>query len=147
MILLVGFGWAKPVPVDTSNLKNPKKDMIWIALAGPVSNFFLAILSLFVLLEMRHFGIHLSFIGEPIYKMLHMSFIVNTALAAFNLVPILPFDGGRILYGLLPRRLAFNYSRLEPYGFFIILGLILFDKLIVIMSPIFYFLLALLQKT
>ena len=71
-----------------------------------------------------------------------MSFIVNTALAAFNLVPILPFDGGRILYGLLPRRLAFNYSKLEPYGFFIILGLILFDKLIVIMSPIFYFLLA-----
>lgn len=133
----VGFGWAKPVPVEPRRFRRPRRDMMWVALAGPVVNFALAILSLVVFLQMRRFGLDQGFAGEPLGLMLGASFSINTALAAFNLIPILPFDGGRILMGVLPARLAWPYSRSEPYGFFIVLGLILLGWLHIIFWPIY----------
>lgn len=138
----VGFGWAKPVPVEPRRFRRPRRDMMWVALAGPAVNFALAILSGFLYFQMRRFGLASGFIGEPIALMLGASFTINTALAAFNLIPILPFDGGRILMGVLPSRLAWSYGRSEPYGFFIVLGLILLGWLHWIMLPIYRTLLA-----
>ena len=133
----VGFGWAKPVPVDPRHFQHPRRDMMWVALAGPVTNFLLAIVSGLILILMRRFGLDAGTISYPLSLMLQMGFVVNTALAAFNLIPILPFDGGRILNGLLPPRLSWQYSQLEPYGFFIVLGLILVGGLRWIMGPIY----------
>lgn len=133
----IGFGWAKPVPVDPGYFKNPRRDMMWVAVAGPATNFILAILSYVLFFMVRRFGMDVGFIGEPAIRMIQASFIVNTALAAFNLVPILPFDGGRILMGFLPRRWAWYYAQTEPYGFFILLGLILIGGLRLIMGPIY----------
>jgi Zn-dependent protease len=133
----VGFGWAKPVPVEPRNFRRPRRDMMWVALAGPAVNFALAILSLVVFLLMRRFGLDQGFAGEPLGLMLQAGFSINTALAAFNLIPILPFDGGRILMGVLPARLAWPYSRSEPYGFFIVLGLILLGWLHIVFWPIY----------
>ena len=133
----VGFGWAKPVPVDPRNLDNPQRDMMWVALAGPTTNFILAIVSLLALHVVGRFGLHGGFFGHPVALMIVASFHVNTALAAFNLIPVLPFDGGRIMMGLLPRRLAWHYAQTESYGFFIVLGLLLIGGLHWIMGPIY----------
>ena len=133
----VGFGWAKPVPVDPRNFRRPRRGMMWVALAGPAANFILAVISGFLSDLMRGSGLGYTFVGEPIMLMLQASFTINTALAAFNLIPILPFDGGRIVMGILPRRLAWQYSRSEPFGFFIVLGLLLLGVLHKIMMPIF----------
>lgn len=137
MMAGIGFGWAKPVPVDPRNLRRPVRDMVWVALAGPATNFLLAIVSWVLFSAAIKFGLHTSSIGHPITLMLGASFQVNTALAAFNLIPILPFDGGRILMGLLPRRWAWYYAQTEPYGFFVVLGLILIGGLQRIMWPIY----------
>ena len=133
----VGFGWAKPVPVDPRNLGNPRRDMMWVALAGPTMNFLMAIASLLAFHFMGRFGLHGGFFGQPATLMIIASFQVNTALAAFNLIPVLPFDGGRILMGLLPRDLAWRYAQTEAYGFFIVLGLLLLGGLHWIMGPIY----------
>ncbi|MEE9274482.1 MAG: site-2 protease family protein [bacterium] len=138
----VGFGWAKPVPVDPRNFARPRRDMMWVALAGPATNFILAIATLLLLIQMLRFGLHFGMVGRPLALMLKASFVINTALAAFNLIPILPFDGGRILNGLLPPRLAWRYSQSERYGFFIVLGLLFLGWLHKIMLPIFGALLA-----
>lgn len=137
MLAGVGFGWAKPVPVDPRNFHHPRRGMMWVALAGPATNFILAIVSGFLFSLLRGSGLGYSFVGEPIMLMLRASFTINTALAAFNLIPILPFDGGRIVMGILPRRLAWTYSRSEPFGFFIVLGLLLLGVFHKIMMPIF----------
>ncbi len=133
----VGFGWAKPVPVDPRNFQHPRRGMMWVALAGPATNFLLAILSGFLFHVMRRSGLGFGLVGEPLSLMLRASFTINTALAAFNLIPILPFDGGRIVMGLLPRTWAWRYARSEPFGFFIVLGLMLLGFLHTIMMPIF----------
>jgi len=133
----VGFGWAKPVPVDPRHFRHPRRGMMWVALAGPATNFALAIASVILFFQMRRLGLGAGFVGEPVALMLQASFGINTALAAFNLIPILPFDGGRIVAGLLPARLAYTYSRSEPYGFFIVLGLILLGWLHVVFWPIY----------
>lgn len=133
----MGFGWAKPVPVNPENFANPRRDMMWVAVAGPATNFVLAIASLVLLVQIQRFGLTTGTVGEPVALMLRAGFLINTALASFNLIPILPFDGGRILVGLLPRKLAWQYSQMEPYGFFIVLGLIFLGLLRTIMWPIF----------
>ena len=133
----VGFGWAKPVPVNPRNFHHPRRGMMWVALAGPAANFILAILSAFLFHIMRRWGLGATFVGEPLLLVMQASFTINTALAAFNLIPILPFDGGRIVMGLLPRRMAWQYSRMESFGFFIVLGLLLLGVLHKIMMPIF----------
>jgi len=119
------FGYAKPVPVRFGNLRNPKRDMIWVALAGPASNLAQALLwgTLFYVLQAVG-------IDEPFFTgMCRAGFEVNIALFVFNLVPLPPLDGGRILVGLLPMRAAYAVSRLEPYGFFIVIALIYMNVL------------------
>ena len=115
------FGYAKPVPVNFGNLRNPKRDMVWVALAGPASNFFQAVgwkLLLIVLV--------VSGVEEPFFvEMAQGGVLVNLVMWAFNLFPLPPLDGGRILVGLLPYKQAHQVSRLEPYGFFIVMALVL----------------------
>jgi len=116
------FGWAKPVPVNFGNLRHPKRDMVWVAAAGPAANFIMALL--WVLL----YGIALP--GGPVesdglQQIAQYGIIINLVLMALNLLPIPPLDGGRIAVGLLPGRASYALSRVEPYGFFIILLLLM----------------------
>ncbi len=115
------FGYAKPVPVRFGNLRNPKRDMIWVALAGPGANFVQALLwgAVFYLLQSAG-------VTEPFFiEMAQGGILVNVVMFVFNLFPLPPLDGGRILVGLLPYRQAMLVSRVEPYGFFIVMALVL----------------------
>jgi Zn-dependent protease len=117
------FGYAKPVPVNFGRLRHPKRDMIWVALAGPVSNFIQAILGalLFVVLVAAGFDNENFFI-----QMARGGILVNLVMWAFNLFPLPPLDGGRVLAGLLPSGPAQNFlARIEPYGFFIVMALVI----------------------
>ena len=114
------FGYAKPVPVDFRNLKNPKKDMIWVALAGPASNMLQALIwGAMFYINLRIF----NGANEFLSAMASAGMSWNLVLAIFNLFPIPPLDGGRILVGLLPYRHARTLSSLESYGIFIVIGL------------------------
>jgi len=113
------FGYAKPVPIDFGRLRNPKRDMAWVAAAGPASNFFMA---LFWMLGST--ALTMLQISEPfLLKMAEAGILANLVMFALNLFPMLPLDGGRILTSLLPMKQAIQFSRIEPYGFFIVLGL------------------------
>ncbi len=114
------FGYAKPVPVNFGHLRNPKRDMIWVALAGPASNFVQAVLWAVLLVMLVGFGVDERFFME----MARAGVLVNLVMWAFNLFPLPPLDGGRILVGLLPWRQASWLSRIERYGFFIVLALV-----------------------
>jgi Zn-dependent protease len=115
------FGYAKPVPVDFSRLRNPKRDMIWVALAGPASNFVMAFGWAVVFLLLSRMEVRERFFVE----MARGGVSVNLVMWAFNLFPLPPLDGGRILVGLLPWRQAVWVSRIEPWGFFIVMALVL----------------------
>ena len=122
------FGWAKPVPVNFNNLRNPKTDMIWVAAAGPASNLVMAI----------GWALILKFNDIPAIDAISRAGVAwNVGLMVLNLLPILPLDGGRILAGLLPGPLSYKYSRLEPYGLFIVLGLAIAGVLGFILSPLY----------
>ena len=114
------LGYAKPVPVNFANLRHPKRDMIWVALAGPVSNFIQAVAWTLLLIAMFMLGIDEDFF----FRMAQAGILVNLVIAVFNLLPIPPLDGGRVLVGVLPRGPAYQLSRLEPFGFFIVLALL-----------------------
>jgi len=115
------FGYAKPVPVRFGNLRNPKRDMIWVALAGPGANFVQAFAWFALLYLLLGAGI-----SEPFFlKMCQGGVLVNVVMFAFNLFPLPPLDGGRILVGLLPYKQAELVSRIEPWGFFIVMGLVI----------------------
>jgi Zn-dependent protease len=116
------FGWAKPVPVVESQLRNPRRDMALVALAGPGANFLMALLWYLLHIVCMGLGIQESFV----IGMAKAGAQVNLMLFAFNLMPVLPLDGGRVLAGFLPPRMALRYSRIEPYGMYIVLGLIVF---------------------
>jgi len=130
MVFLVHFGWAKPVPVNPHRLRNPKKDMIWISAAGPLSNMILALISGILLRLIFAIGgtpgLH-SVIGL-VALMVVMSLKINLALAIFNLFPIAPLDGSKILFGLLPAKHEGAIYFLERYGPFILIGLIIFGR-------------------
>ena len=115
------FGYAKPVPVDFSRLGHPKRDMIWVALAGPAANLFQAFAWAVVIYLLSGMGSEERFFLE----MAQAGVLVNLVMFAFNLFPLPPLDGGRILVGLLPMRLAIGFSHIERYGFFIVMGLVL----------------------
>jgi len=116
------FGYAKPVPVNFGRLRHPKRDMIWVALAGPASNFVQAILWALVLVGLIAAGINETFF----IKMAQGGVLVNLVMWAFNLFPLPPLDGGRVLAGLLPNGPAQNFlARIEPFGFFIVMGLVI----------------------
>ncbi len=115
------FGYAKPVPVNFGHLRRPKRDMIWVALAGPASNFIQAILWAVLFTVMVGTGVNERFFLE----MAKAGVLVNLVMWAFNLFPLPPLDGGRIVAGLLPPRAAWTFSRIEPWGFFIVLALVI----------------------
>ncbi|HAT32306.1 MAG TPA: site-2 protease family protein [Janthinobacterium sp.] len=114
------FGYAKPVPIDFSKLRNPKKQMAWVALAGPAANFVMALGWLIVSRLMQGAGVEEVFFID----MAKAGVLTNLLMFAFNLVPIPPLDGGRILVSILPNKLADRVERVEPYGFYIVLALI-----------------------
>jgi Zn-dependent protease len=130
MIFLVHFGWAKPVPVNPYRLKNPKKDMLWISAAGPAANMILALASgilLRFIVATAGEADRYSFMGLLTY-VVFMSLQINLALAIFNILPIAPLDGSKILSGLLPARFEKMLYFMERYGPFILLGLIIFGS-------------------
>lgn len=126
------FGWAKPVPVDFSRLRRPKQDMLWVALAGPAANLLMAVLWAFFLRLFLESGLQESFW----FEMAVAGVNVNLVLMALNLLPILPLDGGRILFSLLPNRMAWQYSKIEPYGLVIVVVLLVTDVLWLLMRPV-----------
>jgi Zn-dependent protease len=115
------FGYAKPVPVNFARLRHPKRDMVWVALAGPASNFIQAILWAIAFTLLAGFGVEERFWLE----MCKAGVLTNLVMWAFNLFPLPPLDGGRIVVGLLPQRMAWSFSRIEPWGFFIVMALVI----------------------
>jgi len=115
------FGYAKPVPVNFGRLHHPKRDMVWVALAGPGANLLQAALWMVLFELLRGWGVEERFWVD----MARAGVLVNLVMFAFNLFPLPPLDGGRILVGLLPMRAAIALSRVEPFGFFVVLALVL----------------------
>ena len=113
------FGFAKPVPVNFGNLRHPKRDMVWVALAGPAANLLQAIIWTLLFVVYTDFGITEKFF----LAMCKAGVLSNVVMFAFNLFPLPPLDGGRIVVGLLPWKLAYQFSRIEPYGFYIVMAL------------------------
>lgn len=144
--LIVGgvlFGWAKPVPVNFANLRNPKKDMLWVAAAGPASNLVMAIFWAILL------GYAKSAPETAAYFLQEMSWAgisINLVLMVLNLLPMPPLDGGRIAVSLLPNNLAFQLSRLEQYGFIILIALMFTGVLSKMISPFINFFAAIILR-
>jgi Zn-dependent protease len=130
------FGWAKPVPVNFGNLRDPKRDMLWVAAAGPAANFAMAVLWAVLLKGAVPGGL---WEGAPLLAMAKIGVSVNLVLMALNLLPVPPLDGGRIAVSLLPMHVGHAYARIEPYGLFIIVGLLAFGVLDNVMGPLLHF--------
>lgn len=130
------FGWAKPVPVTWENLVNPKRDMAFVALAGPMANLGMAILWVVVIRLGFWLSAGGSSIAQPLSYMGVAGVVINAVLMVLNLVPLPPLDGGRVMVSILPNKLAWRYGRIEPYGMYIILGLFFTGLLGVIIMPL-----------
>jgi Zn-dependent protease len=114
------FGYAKPLPINYGQMRNPKRDMAWVALSGPGANFLMALIWLLLGIFLDYFGVQ-----EPFPHLVAEAGVqTNLWLMAFNLLPIPSMDGGRVLFSILPHKAAFQFARLEPYGFIILLALI-----------------------
>lgn len=145
------FGYAKPVPINPMNFKNPRKDMAISAAAGPVTNILLAVLSFLiwktVLTPLA--GVSPEAVADKVLRPLTLIFqagiVINVVLASFNMIPIPPLDGGRVLTGLLPYKQAATFSRIEPFGFIIVLILIYSGMANYIIMPFIVFFLKLFQ--
>jgi Zn-dependent protease len=145
MVFVIGIGWAKPVPVNFNNLRNPKRDMIWVAAAGPLTNFSIAFISAMMMRLMIFTADSMAqapveIFVKPVILMLAFSVYINLLLGIFNLIPVPPLDGGRVAVGLLPYRQAAAFSRIEPYGMIIIIVLVFFTNVFdYIISPMLDF--------
>ena len=128
------FGWAKPVPINFSKLKSPKKDLLWIALAGPLSNLAMALIWGLLLKGTLYLD---NYFGVPLSLMAQAGISINVSLLILNLLPILPLDGGRILFSLLPVKQAQQYAQTERYGMWILIALLLLGGLNYIMQPLY----------
>ncbi len=135
--IIMKIGWAKPVPVDPRYFKNPLKDMVWVALAGPAANIMTAIASSLLAQLLVAFA---AFIPKavliPLFQMVGASIWINIVFAIFNLLPIPPLDGSKVLMGILPARQAATFAKLEPFGFIILLGLFYTGIIQTILMPI-----------
>lgn len=129
------FGWARPVPVTWRNLKQPKRDMAFVAAAGPASNLLMALVWALVMRIGVHYHAAFGGFAQPLVLMGVAGIFVNTLLLLVNLVPVPPLDGGRLLTGMLPSHLAARFSRIEPYGIFIVLGLLFTGVLWTVINP------------
>ncbi len=138
------FGWAKPVPVNMLNLKNPKTDMVLVSLAGVTANFLLAVTAGVIMFFIRAFLSDVS-VMVSVYIIMQYVIVINIVLMIFNLIPIPPLDGSRVVLFLLPRDLAQKYARIERYGFWIILILLGTNVLWKIIGPAANFLIKLLS--
>lgn len=127
------FGWAKPVPVDFGRLRNPKKDMLWVAAAGPASNFVMAV---FWVLALKYAAFAPDTVAYPVSLMAEAGIKINLVLMVLNLLPLPPLDGGRIAVSLLPYNLARSFARIEPYGFVILILLLFTGVLGNILQPL-----------
>ena len=126
------FGWAKPVPVDFGKLRNPRRDMVWVAIAGPAANLLMAIF--WALMIRLAIALNSEFLSQPLGLMGRAGIMINVVLMVLNLLPVPPLDGGRIALGLLPHRMAYQYSKIEPYGLYILLFLMMTNLLWVFMG-------------
>lgn len=135
------FGWAKPVPVNFAALRNPKKDMLWVALAGPASNLFMAFgWALFAKIALAYPE---NYYAVPMIEMAKIGININVVLLVLNLLPLPPLDGGRVAVSMLPHRLAYQLAKIEPYGMFILIFLAVTPVLWWILKPfmgVMYFL-------
>jgi len=131
------FGWAKPVPVNFSNLRHPKRDMLWVAAAGPGSNILQMLVWAVVAKLVIAFGSTSGLVGSFWLAVAEAGIAVNIMFAILNLIPLLPLDGGRMVTSLLPNRLARAYSRLEPYGLIILLALLFTGVLSWFLNPMY----------
>jgi len=136
------FGWAKPVPVNFANLRNPKRDMLWVAAAGPGINLAMALgWALFLKLQA------MAGLGEEFFvDMAQVGIVINVVLAVLNLLPLPPLDGGRIMVSLLPHRLAWQFARIEPWGFPILILLMATGVLGGVLSPFIQFFITLINR-
>lgn len=129
------FGYAKPVPINFGHLRRPKRDMAWVALAGPGANFLMALLWTLVI-----YGLVLGSVQEEFFMLMAKAGVLtNLVMFAFNLFPIPPLDGGRVLTSLLPNKYAYKFAQIEPYGFFIVMALVLLKVIYTWwMAPVMY---------
>ncbi|RLA79955.1 MAG: site-2 protease family protein [Deltaproteobacteria bacterium] len=134
------IGWAKPVPINPLHFRDPRKGMVWVALAGPSANLLLATGCAFLFRALASLPISASsFLAKvfvPLLLMLKIGVVINLGLAFFNIIPVPPLDGGRVLVGILPREKALSVARVEPYGFLILILLIVAGVVEVVIYPL-----------
>ncbi len=128
------FGWAKPVPVNFGALRRPKKDMLWVAIAGPASNLFMTLC--WALIYKMAILVPGNYFSEPMMGMAEWGIRINVVLMVLNMLPLPPLDGGRVAVSLLPHRQAYQLARIEPYGMFILIFLAITPVLSLVLSPL-----------